>query len=88
MLAIAMDTFRLMHLVEKRGHDYVLIDGDAPAVGGAAIAEEHDAPIPDILVPPVHPPNVLAWIEATQRRHEATQRRHDIMLHYIHSQLD
>ena len=74
MLAIAMDTFRLMHLVEKRGDDYVLIEGDAPAVGGVAAAEEHDALIPDIPVPPVHPPDVLARIEATQWRHEVTRR--------------
>ena len=67
MLEIAMDTFRLMHLVEKRGDDYVLLEGDAPIGGGAAVAEEHDAPIPDVPEHPVQPSDVLARIEASQR---------------------
>ena len=72
MLAIVMNTFRLMHLVEKRGDKYILIKGDAPVVGGAAVVEEHDALIPDIPTSPVHPPDALARIEASQRRQEET----------------
>ena len=90
MIALAMDTFRSMHLIEKRGDIYVLLDGDQPG-GVPEIAEDHDVLIPDIPaleIPSVLPLDVLARIEATQQRQEATQRRHDIMLCHIHSQLD
>ena len=73
MLEIAMDTYLLMHLVEKRGDEYVLRDGVAPAEGRAEVAEEHDAAMPDVPEHPVHPDDVLARIEASQRRQEATQ---------------
>ena len=88
MLEIAMDTFRLMHLVEKRRDDYVLLEGDASVGGRAAVAEEHDVPIPDILEHPVQPSDVLAHIEASQRRQEETQCRHEVMLRHLRSQLD
>ena len=83
-----MDTYRLMHLVEKRGDEYVLRDGDAPAEGRAEVVEEQDAAIPDVPEPPVQPYDVLARIEASQRRQEETQRRHEVMLRHLRSQLD
>ena len=93
-IEIVMDTFRSMRLMEKRGDRYVLIDGARPrkgVAGVAEVAEDQDAPVPDIPapnVPPVHPADALARIEESQRRQEVTQRRHEIMLRHLHSQID
>ena len=76
-IELAMDTFRLMRLVEKRGDRYVLIDGAPVGKGVPEEVEGHDDLVPNILalaIPPVHPANALARIEVAQQRHEATQR--------------
>ena len=70
-IELAMDTFRSMHLVEKRGDTYVLIDGIPPSEGVPKVAKGHDSPVPDILASEillVLPADVLAQIKAAQQR--------------------
>ena len=50
----------------------MLLDGAPPGEGAPEVADSHEDPIPDILVPSVLSTDVLACIEAAQQRQDAT----------------
>ena len=69
MVVFDMDTFHLMHFMKKRDDVYVLIDGASPGKGVPKVAEDHDAPVPNISaskIPPIFPIEALARIEVSQ----------------------
>ena len=51
-VALDMDAFRAMRLVEKRGDEYMFIDGAPPADAALNVAKGHD--VPGAPIPPVH----------------------------------
>ena len=66
MIALDMDNFYSMRLVEKRGDRYVLLDGAPAGEVVLEVAEGHEDPVSDIPAPPIYPADVLACIEVAQ----------------------
>ena len=64
IIALDMDTFHSMRLMEKRGDEYILIDDALPVDEALDIAE--GPAIPNAPIPPAHASESWARVEATQ----------------------